>query len=180
MSQSIYQIQLELFFIMLRSDIILYLQLKLKQMSKKRTIIKKRKLSAYVPQIALILLIGLLLQQGGVKSYWLITLAIYILLSVYLKIIIPRWHVKGLFYVRKGEYEGASFAFQKSYNFFNKYKWIDTYRALTLFSVSNFGYKEMALMNIIFCNERLGKKDTVKKYHDRLKKEFPENPYSNM
>jgi hypothetical protein len=148
-------------------------------MGKKRSIIKKRKFSAYIPQVAIVLLFGLFLQQTGVKTYWLLTFTIYILLSVYLKIIIPRWHVKGLFYVRKGEFEGGVFAFIKSYEFFHKYKWVDDYRALTLFSVSNFGYREMALMNIIFCYERLNNPEMVKTYHSKLKKEFPENPYSN-
>lgn len=147
-------------------------------MSKKRAIIKKRKLSAYIPQVALILLIGLILQQTKVELYWLLTLAIYILLSVYLKVMIPRWHMKGLFYVRKGEFKGATRAFQKSYNFFFNHEWVDKYRAITLFSTSNFSYREMALMNIIYCNECLNKPDQVRKYHKLLKKEFPDNPYS--
>lgn len=147
-------------------------------MSKKRNIIKRRKSSAYIPQLAIILLIGLFLQQMAVNAFWVLTLAIYILLSVYLKIIIPRWHVKGLFYVRKGEYEGAVYVFKKSYEFFHKHQWIDNYRALTLFSVSNFAYREMALMNIIFCYERLNNSKMVRMYYSKLKGEFPENPYS--
>lgn len=100
------------------------------------------------------------------------------LLNGYLKIIIPKWHRKGLYYLRKGEVEGAIYAFRKSHDFFQKYSWIDNYRAITMLSISGFSYSEMALMNIIYCQTQLGRDAEAKKVQKQLAKEFPENPYS--
>lgn len=148
-------------------------------MSKKQQIIHRIKYSALVPQIAVFLFIGLVLQQLKVDKYWLISLSLYLLLTGYLKIIIPKSHRKGLFYLKKGEFEGSAFAFMRSYQFFKKHEWLDKYRALTLLSLSAFSYSEMALMNIIYCYERINKPAEAKKYFSLLKAEYPDNPYSH-
>ncbi|MBN1118433.1 MAG: hypothetical protein JXA77_14575 [Bacteroidales bacterium] len=147
-------------------------------MGKKKNTIHKISYAAIIPQIALLFLFALILQQLGINNSWLLGLSLYLLLSGYMKILVPKSHRKGLFYLRKRELEGAAFAFQKSYVFFSKYSWIDKYRAFVLFSLSEYSYKEMALMNIIYCYEQLGNKSKVNEFHNRLKKEYPENPYS--
>lgn len=147
-------------------------------MKQKRKVIHLTNWSGLIPQFALVLLITLIFQQLKIDRYWLLGIAIYFLLSGYLKIIIPRSHRKGLYYSRKGEYEGAIYAFEQSCNFFTKYDWIDKYRSFTLFSLSGFSYKEMALMNIIYCYEQLGDNSSVQKYYQKLADEFPQNPYS--
>ena len=139
--------------------------------------ISKRNWYYLIPQVAVFSAIALVLKELGVPSYWLLTLSVYLLLNGYLKIVIPNSHRKGLYYVRKGELEGAIFAFEKSYSFFQKYLWLDKYRAFTLLSLSGFSYREMALMNIIFCYSNLGNEKEAKKVQMRLAKEFPENVY---
>ena len=91
---------------------------------------------------------------------------------------IPKYHRKGLYYVRKGELEGAVYAFKKSYDFFTKYAWIDAYRSFTLFSISGYSYKEMALMNMIYCYTNLGKDKEAKQFQKQLSLEFPNNTYA--
>lgn len=130
-----------------------------------------------VPQLAIFLLLALFLRYADVKQYWLLSLSLYFLLNGYLKVIIPKWHRKGLYYLRKGELRGAIFAFEKSYTFFKKYSWIDKYRAFTLLSISGYSYQEMALMNIIFCNTQLGDNKEAKNVQKKLSIEFPNNPY---
>lgn len=146
-------------------------------MSAKRKNITLRKWSYLIPQVAVFVLFAFFLQSLGVKQYWLLSISAYLLLNGYLKIIIPASHRKGLYYIRKGELEGAIFAFRKSYDFFQKYNWLDEYRAFTLFSLSALSYKEMALMNIIYCHAQLGRDTEVKQVQQRLKSEFPNNPY---
>ncbi len=146
-------------------------------MKAKRKVVKKINWTYFVSHIAFIMAIVLFFQQLNIPGYGVLGLAIYLLLSVYMKIVIPRFHNKGLFYIRKGEFEGAIFAFRNSYQFFSKNKWLDDFRAFTLLSTSSFSYKEMALMNIIFCHEKLGDTRSAKLFHDQLSKEFPNNPY---
>ena len=90
---------------------------------------------------------------------------------------IPKSHRKGLYYLRKGELEGAVFAFQKSYEFFTRFSWIDTYRAFTLFSTSALSYREMALMNMVYCYNQLGKKKEAQKFHSLLARDYPNNSF---
>ena len=139
--------------------------------------ISKKNWAFLIPQIAIFLLIALVFRELEVAQYWLLSLTIYLLLNGYLKVIIPRWHRKGLFYIREGELEGAIFVFRKSYEFFTKHIWIDKYRAFILFSISAYSYREMALMNIIYCYSNLGREKEAKEVQTQLTKEFPLNPY---
>lgn len=147
-------------------------------MKKNTKNITTRNWSYLVPQLAIFLLIALFFRSVDVKQYWLLSLSLYFLLNGYLKVIIPKWHRKGLFYLRKGEFKGAIYAFETSYTFFSKYSWIDKYRAFTLLSISGYSYREMALMNIIYCNTQLGDNTNAKKMQKKLSSEFPDNPYS--
>ncbi len=145
----------------------------------KKNIIKHYNYSLLIPQLAIFVAIAFLLFLLDVPRYFLLSLSLYFLLSGYLKIVIPKWHRKGLFYLRKGELEGAVFAFEKSYNFFNKHLWIDVYRAFTLLSISRLSYREMALINIVYCYQNLNNMTDAKKVHKKLAKEFPNNVYVN-
>ena len=129
-------------------------------------------------QVAIMLLIILILFMVGIEQYLLLGIALYLLLSVYLKVLIPKWHRKGVYLLKKGKLELAILSFQRSYEYFTRYEWIDRYRTFTLFSTSNFSYKEMALMNIIYCFEQLGDRGMADKYHGILSRQYPNNRYS--
>jgi hypothetical protein len=139
--------------------------------------ISQRNIFYLIPQLAIFFLVALLFKVIGITQYWLLSLSLYLLMNGYLKVVIPKWHRKGLFYLRKGEMDGAIFAFEKSYDFFSKYNWLDKYRAFTLLSISKFSYCEMALMNIIYCYQQKGDNNKVKSTQKKLTIKFPENPY---
>lgn len=126
-----------------------------------------------IPQLAIISIIGIIFYLLKIPNYWILAISFYLLLSVYLKIVIPKWHRKGLFYIKKGELEGAVFCFNKSLVFFSKNMWIDTFRAFTLLSLSKLSYREMALINLSWCYQQLGDKKKMKKTYQILEKEYP-------
>lgn len=131
-----------------------------------------------LPQAGILLLItGAMYSLSVPHAIWL-SISLYFLLSIYLKVLIPKWHRKGIYLLKKGKLDLAILAFQRSYQYFRKYAWIDKYRAFTLFSTSSLTYAEMALINIIYCFEQLGDKKSARKFHAILKKEFPENRYA--
>jgi hypothetical protein len=131
----------------------------------------------FIPQIAIILIIILILKTLYAPYYILTGLSLYFLISIYLKVLIPKWHRKGIYLLKKGKPDLAILAFQRSYQYFRKYQWIDKYRAFTLLSTSSFSYCEMALMNMIFCFEQMGDKKSAQKFHNILKENFPNNRY---
>ncbi|MCG8697202.1 MAG: hypothetical protein MI922_04050 [Bacteroidales bacterium] len=142
-------------------------------MTKKHQRIHKIRFDFLVPQIAIALAIIVLLYKLQVSGYIYLGIAMYFLLSFYLKVIIPRWHRKGLQYFKKKEFEGAAYCFRNSYNFFARYSWVDKYRAYTLLSMSAISYTEMALGNAAYCF-RMAKKDKeAKQYEKLLKSQFP-------
>ncbi len=147
-------------------------------MASKIPVIRNTNYLYFIPQLAILMLIIFALYYFGSEHYLIIGFSIYFLLSIYLKVLIPKWHRKGIFFLRKGNLPAAISAFQKSYEFFQKYLWVDQYRAFTLFSTSQFSYSEMALMNIIWCFEQLGDKKNAAKYHNLLRKKFPGNKYA--
>ena len=147
-------------------------------MASKIPVIRHTNIFFFLPQIAILLAFIFTLKLFEVNHYLLMGLSLYFLLSIYLKVLIPKWHRKGVYYLKKGVFNDAIMCFQRSYTYFQKYTWIDQYRAFTLFSTSQISYAEMALMNIIYCYEQMGDKQNAKKYHKILQEKFPHNRYS--
>ncbi|MBN1952603.1 MAG: hypothetical protein JW801_15475 [Bacteroidales bacterium] len=131
----------------------------------------------FIPQAAIIILLIYFFFLLEVTHYKALGISIYFLLSIYLKVLIPKWHKKGIFLIKKGKLELAILSFQRSYDYFKRNAWIDSYRAFTLLSTSKDSYQEMALINIIYCFEQLGDKKSARKYHQLLRERFPDNRY---
>jgi len=146
-------------------------------MKQKRKIINQINPAYLISQLAVLLIVTYVFKLLKIPNYWLLSISIYFLLSGYLKIMIPKSHRRGLYYLRKGEFEGAIYAFSKSYKFFSKHSCIDEYRAYVMLSISRLSYREMALMNIIYAYQKLGKMTEARKVQNNLAKEFPNNPY---
>lgn len=89
--------------------------------------------------------------------------------------LIPRDHRHGIRLVKQRRFEEAIMAFENSYAFFNRHRWIDRWRCLTLQSASTVSYREMALVNIAFCASQIGQGTKSKEYDRRALLEFPES-----
>jgi len=76
---------------------------------------------------------------------------LFFILITALQQLIPKSHKKGMKAVKQNEFNGAIEYFKQSVDFFTKKKWLDKYRAVTMFSASKMSYREMALCNIAFC-----------------------------
>jgi hypothetical protein len=129
-------------------------------------------------QAAIVLIIIYSIYLAGSEYYILLGISIYFLFSIYLKILIPKWHRNGMNFMKKEKYDLAILSFQRSYEYFTKHTWIDHYRAFTLFSTSRDSYAEMALINIINCFRQLGDVKMARKYLQILQEKFPENKFS--
>ena len=84
-------------------------------------------------------------------------------------------HRLGVRRVREGRFEEAIEQFEASYAFFTRHGWVDTYRYLTLMSMSALSYREMALVNIAYCHGRLGHAEKTKEYYLRALAQFPQS-----
>jgi len=137
-----------------------------------------------VKQISWISIIPQLIIMGIIISLWyffypekavLFGSLTFLTISLSLRYLIPKNHRKGISNVKKGYFKDAISNFKKSYEFFNKNKWIDKYRFLTLLSSSRISYKEMALNNIAFCYGQIGNGIKSKEFYERTLKEYPES-----
>jgi len=99
----------------------------------------------------------------------------YLTISLSVRLSITRKHRKGAFLCKGENYKAAIIEFEKSYEFFTKHKWIDTYRYITLLSSSRISYTEMALLNIAFCSSQIGDGITAKKYYEKTLEQFPDS-----
>jgi tetratricopeptide (TPR) repeat protein len=101
--------------------------------------------------------------------------AIYLLYSFSSRFLLTRAHRRGRQLANRGQYQQAIAAFEKSYQFFSRYDWIDRYRYLTLMTPSAMSYWEMALINIGYCYLQLGKKQKAREYFQRALAQFPQS-----
>ena len=99
----------------------------------------------------------------------------YLIISFGLRNLVAKDHKQGMKLVKQQQFENAIPLFEKSVAFFNKNKWVDKYRFLTLLSSSKMTYKEMGLCNIAFCYSQISNGQKAKEYYEQTLKEFPEN-----
>jgi tetratricopeptide (TPR) repeat protein len=132
-----------------------------------------------LPQILsiafLILVFRLVIPDGDWSSIFIVGATIYVVYSFGSRYLILTAHRQGLKAMARKDYDRAIERFEKSYEFFAAYPWIDKYRAVTMMSPSLWTYREMALMNIasvyIARNDITAAESACVKVLD----EFPEN-----
>jgi len=136
-----------------------------------------------VRQVAWLSVIPQFVVMGGLMLFWYFLGAEkyvfygalnYLMISIPVRSFLTRFHRKGIRKVKKQNYSDAIPDFQKSYDFFTKYSWIDKYRFLFLLSSSRMAYREMALNNIAFCYGQTGKGDKALEYYQRTLDEYPD------
>ena len=92
----------------------------------------------------------------------------YILLAWSLRLILQRYHRKGMQLMRKKHFEKATAAFQNSYRFFTAYPWIDKYRCVTMFSSNAIPFQQMALNNLGICYLYMDKTEKALEVFEKL------------
>lgn len=115
--------------------------------------------------------IMLILYPFGISA--LFSLFGYLLFLVPFYWIIPRFHRKGISLLYQGNYSESIIYFEKSIEYFERKKWLDTYRHLFLLVYSDYSFREAALMNIAFCKLKLKRNEEAV---EDLMKILAENP----
>ena len=110
----------------------------------------------------------------------LITVSSYIGLSVLLQRLIPKHHRMGFRLLVNKEYESAALAFQQSWNFFSKNRWLDDYRAFFMLSASGMSYREMSLINRSLCYWQSGNNEKALESYREVLNHFPNSRMAKM
>lgn len=143
-------------------------------MSKTPTI-RKVAWSALIPQLLFIAVLTGIAYLLNPEYALILGAALYILLSFLARTVVGKNHLKGIHLTAEKDYSNAILEFQKSYEFFKKYPWMDKYRYITLLSASAIPYGEMALNNIAYCYAELGDGPNALKYYKLTLKEYPDS-----
>lgn len=100
--------------------------------------------------------------------------AFFLALRLFLRSI-PRDHRAGIQLVRNQQFEDAVPHFLRSFEFFERHPWLDTYRAILMLSPAAISYREMALANAGFCCSQIGDGENARKYYEWCLELFPES-----
>jgi tetratricopeptide (TPR) repeat protein len=139
------------------------------KVSSRIPILKQISIVSIAIQVLLFVILGAVFYQIDNRYYFIYAIVVFYILFLLLRFGIPRAHIKGVSLYKKGKYEEAIPYFEKSYEFFDKNKWIDKFRFVTMLSSSNISYREMALLNKAFCLAQTGKKkDAITAYKNVL------------
>jgi hypothetical protein len=98
---------------------------------------------------------------------------LFLAYSVISRGLLTRHHRRGMDKTRREEYPQAISEFEQSYDFFTKYPWVDQYRFVTMMAPAAMPFREMALINIAYCQRKMGDNRKAKATYERALKEFP-------
>jgi tetratricopeptide (TPR) repeat protein len=112
-------------------------------------------------------------------GYWfegnngiLFAAASFLILSVCLRALIARHHRKGIVLCKNGQFAEAIGEFKQSLEFFDRHRWIDQYRGLTMLS-SGHSYIEMALVSLGFSHVQLNQRDQARCFYQTCLQSYP-------
>ncbi len=89
---------------------------------------------------------------------------------------LPCDHRRGVQLTRRQRWDEAQQAFQRSYDFFTRYSWIDRCRMIAMLSASRVSYREMALLNIATCQLQQKQVSEAKATYEHILEQFPDSP----
>ncbi len=146
-------------------------------MSSGKTIITQISWIAVISQIFLVFLLIRFFEFLKFSSDMaiMITWGTFIFFALFLRNIIAKNHRTGMRLFRAGKYKEAIKEFEKSFEFFSKYSWVDKFRFITMLSSSRMSYKEMALVNTAFSYSQIGKGKLAKDYYMKTLELFPDS-----
>ena len=129
-----------------------------------------------VPQLSVMgLLIAVCYLVSGAENAILYGALIYLGISFTFRNVVAKDHREGMRLVKHYNYVEAIPCFDKSYKYFTKNTWVDTYRYLTLLSSSKMCYRGMALCNIAFCYSQIGEGKKAAEFYRQTLETYPEN-----
>ncbi len=137
-------------------------------------IMLKQPFKIYLLQVFVIIAMMFIYNYFGVEKSMLYAAVTYLVLAVALRLIALNHHMNGMRYYKHSDYMKSADEFQKSYDFLIKFRWIDTYRYVTMLS-SQISYLETALLNIAFCHGQAGDKNKAKEYYIKALTLFPDS-----
>ena len=100
---------------------------------------------------------------------------LYLLYSFGSKSFLLRHHQRGIYLTKLGSFQDAIAAFELSYEFLERYPWLDKYRNVTLLDSSAISYREMALVNIAYARAQLNEDAASLADYQRALEKFPES-----
>ncbi len=130
---------------------------------------------AIIVQVLVILGFMALWARTNIEQPFVFGAITYFVISYLLRTLIPRTHRLGITFIRHSEFAAAIDCFEASYQYFSDHSWIDRWRSLTMLTVSNVSYREMALLNIAHCYAMLGEEDHARQTYEKVIKTFPGN-----
>lgn len=99
---------------------------------------------------------------------WAIALLCYLTITFIFYRVIPKKHVEGVKKTYNKEYETAFQYFEESYQFFSKYRFFDKYGFVFLLNMSDYTYRESALLNQAYIKYEEGNKDESKELYEKV------------
>lgn len=150
------------------------------RMSARIPIVRQIAWLSVVPQLTIMGLIMWLLSIAGVRQSIVFGALAYLALSMTLRFGIPKAHRRGILLFKRKQYAEAIPEFERSYDFFNRNRWIDDWRFLVLLSSSRVSYREMAFLNLAFCHSQAGSGFKAKEYYQRTLADFPDSEMAKV
>jgi tetratricopeptide (TPR) repeat protein len=99
----------------------------------------------------------------------------YIAYSIAARALVAREQRRGIRLVRANRFAEAIPHFERSFEFFDRHRWLDDWRGLVLLSSNRASYREMALLNIAFCLTQVGDGPRAAETYQRCLDLFPES-----
>lgn len=88
---------------------------------------------------------------------------------------LARHHRLGIRAFHEGSYGAAIGHYEKSIEFFERYPWIDRFRAVTMMSPSDWGYREMGMLNKAFAESQNDNHEAAIAGYEAVMKDYPDN-----
>ena len=144
-------------------------------MASRQPIVRQVAWISFLPQAAVLTGSILLMVAAEAPGPVVKGALLYLVLAIALRKLIPRAHRRGVKLIRNKAFGAAIPAFEKSLEFFNRHRWLDNYRYLTLLSSSRISYKEMALLNLAYCHGQTGNGERSRHLYEETLAAFPES-----
>ena len=133
---------------------------------------------AWVSLLVQMLLIGIMygiaVYAGIAKPILAATIA-YIIFALIIRLFLTSNHRRGMHYAREGRFEMAVSEFERSHDFFSRNAWLDEMRYIFLLSTSKVCYREMALLNLAYCDLWQDRGEDAVRTYLRTIEEFPDS-----